>query len=232
MTSIMRRTVRGAATGLGALALVAGTAACGGLIPGGDDEQDTGGTSSEEGDKGGDDAESGKDEESTEETTAEETGSEESEAEDAGEGAQEEAEDTTEDEGTAAGAGGSDEGGDQAASSEPLSEEDLTAVGDVYYEFMQAAVAKDGEAACSLITNPMTNEPLSGAALTGCAEGFEGEAENGEIDPEMAEMLDRSMIEGVDNGDGTAGATLMGSDAGVTMIKASDGKWYIDGSKV
>ncbi|ATG54794.1 hypothetical protein CFK41_08470 [Brachybacterium ginsengisoli] len=227
MTSIMRRTVRGAATGLGALALVAGTAACGGLIPGGDDEQDTGGTSSEEDDKGGDDTESGKDEESTEETDAEE-----SEAEDAGEGAQEEAADGAEDEGSAAGEGASDEGADEAASSEPLSEEDLTAVGDVYYEFMQAAVAKDGEAACSLITNPMTNEPLSGAALSGCAEGFEGEAENGEIDPEMAEMLDRSMIEGVDNGDGTAGATLMGSDAGVTMIKASDGKWYIDGSKV
>lgn len=227
MTSIMRRTVRGAATGLGALALVAGTAACGGLIPGGDDEQDTGGTSSEENDKGGDDTESGKDEESTEETDAEE-----SEAEDAGEGAQEEAEDGAEDEGSAAGEGASDEGADEAASSEPLSEEDLTSVGDVYYEFMQAAVAKDGEAACSLITNPMTNEPLSGAALSGCAEGFEGEAENGEIDPEMAEMLDRSMIEGVDNGDGTAGATLMGSDAGVTMIKASDGKWYIDGSKV
>lgn len=37
MTSIMRRTVRGAATGLGALALVAGASACGSLL-GGDDE--------------------------------------------------------------------------------------------------------------------------------------------------------------------------------------------------
>ncbi|MGO1505890.1 MAG: hypothetical protein ACTH0H_08340, partial [Brachybacterium sp.] len=40
MTSIMRRTVRGAAAGLGALAIVAGTAACGGLL-GGDAEEDS-----------------------------------------------------------------------------------------------------------------------------------------------------------------------------------------------
>lgn len=225
MTSIMRRTVRGAATGLGALAIVAGTAACGGLIGGGDDGGD-GGTSSEEDSKGGEDSETTKDEETTEETT-EETG----EAEDAGEGAEEEAEDSTEGDDDAA-AGSSDEGGDQAASGEALSEEDLTAVGDVYFEFLQAAAAQDGNAACSLITHPATGEPLEGAELSACAEGFEGETEDSQIDPSVAEAMDRSMVEGVDNGDGTAGVTLMGSDGGVTFIKASDGKWYIDGSKV
>ena len=60
MTSIMRRTVRGAAAGLGALAIVAGTAACGGLL-GGDAEEDS--PSVEEQDPAQDEGEDGADEE-------------------------------------------------------------------------------------------------------------------------------------------------------------------------
>src|SRR5699024_782231 len=123
-------------------------------------------------------------------------------------------------------AGASEEAGDGAA--EALSEDDLTAVGDTYYEFLEAAAASDGEAACSLITNPDTDEPLKSGEVKLCAEGFEGGAEESPVDPSLMDAIDRSMVEAGDNGDGTAGVTLMGQDAGVTFVDV-EGSWCRDG---
>ena len=231
MTSTMRRTVRGTAAGLGALAIIAGASACGSLLGGGGDEGGTGTTKeqpaeedsaaaeedSAAAEEGGEAAEEGG-EAAEEGASAEESGA-------ADESATEE--DTSAEETTTDAAAE----GDDAAAGAALSEEDLTAVGDAYYAFVQAAATSDGKAACGLVTNPNTGNPLEGSEIEACAEGFEGEADKSEIDPSMADALDRSMIEGVDNGDGTAGVTLMGSDAGVTFVKADDGKWYIDGSE-
>lgn len=238
MSSIMRRTVRGAAAGMGALAIIAGTAACGGLLPGGGGEEttaeesgteeteDTGGEETDE--SGGTEETDGTGGEETDESGGEETDdsgtSEGSEGTDGTSGEETDDSGTTEDD-------AADEGDDTAAGG-ALTDEDLTAVGDVYFEFLQAAVAADGEKACSLITNPNTGEPLSGAEAAGCAQGFEGQAEeSGGIDPSVADSLDRSMVEAVDNGDGTAGVTVMGSDAGVVFVKAGDGNWYMDGGQ-
>lgn len=226
MTSIMRRSVRGAAAGLGALAIVAGTAACGGLLDGGDEgDGDTGTeeTQEEDGDSSeGEDTETEEDTESSEDTE----NSEDTETEEDTEGSDdsETTEESTDD-------GADSEDGDDAAAGGELSEDDLTAVGDTYYEFLEAAAASDGEAACSLITNPDTDKPLEGGQVQACAEGFEGGAEESGVDPSMMDAIDRSMVEAVDNGDGTAGVTLMGQDAGVTFVDV-DGSWYIDGSQI
>lgn len=241
MTSTMRRTVRGTAAGMGALAIIAGTAACGDLLGGGDDEGD-GGTGTEETQEESGESEEGESEESADDSAeSEETGSgdeadADDEAEGAGESAEEEAEDGVEDaddstDDAGAEEGDSEESGDDTASGEALSEEDLTAVGDLYEVFLQALGENDGEAACALITNPMNGEPLEGTMLSECAEGFEDEGQSAGVDPELLDSLDRSMIEGVDNGDGTASATLMGTDVGFTFVKADDGEWYIDGSQ-
>ncbi len=198
MTSIMRRTVRGTAAGLGALAIIAGAAACGG----GETE------------------------------TTDPAVSEEKPAEDAGEPA-DEADPVEEDGGEAS----TDEGeGDAAASEgdaaagEPLSEEDLTAAGDRFFEFLQAAAGADGETACSLITNPLTDQPLEGKDRDECVTSFTETAGEAGVDPATADMMERSMIEAVDNGDGTAGITLLGTDAGLSVLKADDGQWYVDGA--
>lgn len=217
MTSNMRRTMRAAAAGMGALAIVAGTAACGGLL-GGDDEagtstEETGqdGADAPEPDEDGSDTEEGSDDSEQSEDTASEEEAEKTE----------DAEDPQE-----------SEDGEDAAAGEELSEEDLTAAGDVFFTFIMAAAEKNGEDACALITNPNTGDPLEGEQLSDCAEGFEGEAEEQDIDPSMADSLDRSMIEAADNGDGTASVTMVGQDSGFTYIKADDGNWYIDGSSV
>lgn len=218
MTAIMRRTVRASAATLGALAIVTGTAACGGLL-GGDEESDGDTTTTEE--ESTSDAEEEADDDMAEQgsESGDDTASEEDGAD----------EDSSDAEGMDEDSSGDD--ADDAASGEPLSEDDLTAVGDRFYEFLEAAANTDGEAACSLVSHPTTGEPLSGPELAGCIEGFESEAGEQPIDPSMMDALDRSMIEGVDNGDGTAGVELLGEDGGVVFIKGEDGQWYIDGSQ-
>ncbi|AXK45173.1 hypothetical protein [Brachybacterium saurashtrense] len=213
MTAIMRRTVRASAATLGALAIVTGTAACGGLLGGNEDGD--GGTTTEE--ESPSDAEEDADDDMAEQDAG------------TGDGAASEDEGSSDDEGMDEDA--SDGDSDDAASGEALSEDDLTAVGDRFYEFLEAAANADGEAACGLVSHPTTGEPLSGPELAGCIEGFESEAGEQPIDPSMMDAIDRSMIEGVDNGDGTAGIELLGEDGGVVFVQGEDGQWYIDGSQ-
>ena len=225
MTSIMRRTVRGTAATLGALAIVAGAAACGGLT-GGDEEKDDSTTveegSSEDGPDSEDDASEADGTAAEEGEGAAEEGAE--AAEEAESAAEEEAEDASDADGDTS----AEEGQDAEAGS--LSEDDLTAVGDRFYEFLEAAAQADGDAACALVMNPATDAPLGDAERGACAQGFEERAEEQGVDPAIFDVIDRSMIEGVDNGDGTAGITMLGKDGGFTFVEADDGQWYIDGN--
>ena len=225
MTAIMRRTVRGTAATLGALAIVAGAAACGGLT-GGDEETDDSTTveegSSEDGPDSEDDASEADGTAAEEGEGAAEEGAE--AAEEAESAAEEEAEDASDADGDTS----AEEGEDAEAGS--LSEDDLTAVGDRFYEFLEAAAQADGDAACALVMNPATDAPLGDAERGACAQGFEERAEEQGVDPAIFDVIDRSMIEGVDNGDGTAGITMLGKDGGFTFVEADDGQWYIDGN--
>lgn len=217
MNAIMRKSVRGTAAGLGALAIIVGASACGTIsdLAGGGD--------------GGDDPAA---EEPAEDEGAEGEGAEEEGAEGEGAGAEEDgaAEDAGGESSDGGAAGEETEGGEAGA----LSEEDLTAAGDQGLAFLKAAASGDGEGACAVVLDPTTGNGMSGSTLEACAAGFEGKAEEegATFDPSAAEALDRSMIEATDNGDGTAGLTMMGTDAGVTMVKGEDGKWYVDSSAV
>lgn len=221
MNSIMRKTVRGTATGLGALALIAGASACGAIgdLAGGGEGGDD--PSAEQPAPEGEESEGGESEGSdTESEGSESEGAEVSESEDA-EIADTESEDAEGSEGDAA-AGGSD--------GEPISEEDLTAAGDQAFEFVKAAATGEAETACSLAMDPTTGSGMSGSNLESCVAGFEESAEEAgtEFDPSVADALDRSMVETSDNGDGTAAVSLGGVDAGFAMVQGEDGKWYVD----
>lgn len=199
MRSIMRTTTRRAAVAVGALALAAGAAGCGALT-------------------GGDEPE-------TETTAEEEAGTEEDAATE--EDATTEDDAATEEDATEEDAATEDDAAaeDAAAESGPLSDEDLTAAADRFYEFLEKAAASDFVGACGLMIDPTTDEPVSGATAEGCAEGLEtGLGEN----VSALGSIDRSSVETTDNGDGTAAVQFMGSDFGYNMVKASDGQWYID----
>lgn len=218
MNSIMRRTVRGTATGLGALALIAGASACGAI-------GDLAG-----GGEGGDDPSAEQPAPEGEESEGGESEGSESEGEDA-EGAGSEGAEGSESEGSE-GESESTEGDDAAGGSEgePVSEEDLTAAGDRAFEFVKAAASGDAEGACALALDPTTGSGMSGSSAESCVAGYEesAEEEGTAFDPSIADALDRSMVETSDNGDGTVAVSFMGEDAGISMVQGDDGEWYVD----
>ncbi|MGP9536887.1 hypothetical protein ACT3SP_02695 [Brachybacterium sp. AOP43-C2-M15] len=224
MTTIMRRTVRGASAGLGALAIIAGTAACGGLLDGdegqgGDDpaveepaddgaEENGAGDDGTENDGAEDDGAAGESDTDTDDTDSDGTDSVDTDSDGTEEG----------DEGAAA-------GGDDDAAGGSLSEDDLTAAGDRFMEFFEAIGEEDAEGACELLIDPDTGAPAEGSGLERCAAEFEkGLGED--FDPSLVSVIDRAMIDAVDNGDGTAGITLMDEPSDMTMALV-DGEWYL-----
>lgn len=222
MNSIMRKTVRGTATGLGALALIAGASACGAIgdLTGGGEGGDD--PSAEQPAPEGEASEGGESEGSdTESEGSEGEGAEGSESEGAEGG-------DTESEGS--------EGDDAAGGSEgePVAEEDLTTAGDRAFEFVKAAASGDAEGACALALDPTTGSGMSGSSAESCVAGYEesAEEEGTALDPSIADALDRSMVETSDNGDGTVAVSFMGEDAGISMVQGDDGKWYVNSAEL
>lgn len=218
MNSIMRRTVRGTAAGLGALALIAGASACGAigdLTGGGEGGDDPSAEQPADEEEGGE-FEGGEPEGAESEGSAEDGESSE------GDGAStDESEDA---EGDDAG-GDTSEGGDEAAG--PISEEELTTAGDRFYAFFEAIGAQDPEGACRLVIDYDTGEPAESDGLQTCVDSFDEEF-GGDFDPSAVDAIERSMIGAEDNGDGRASITMLDEPADMYMKKADDGQWYIE----
>lgn len=179
MTSTMRRTVRGTASALGALAIIAGASACGSLLGGGDEGEKS--TSEEQPAEG-----EGSDEETTTDSAAE---------------------------------------GDDAAAGEALSDEDIAAASERFVEFIHVLDDGDPVAACAFVVNPATGEPMTGDEATACGDGLAPSMEG--LEPGSMDVIDASMIEATDNGDGTVGITMGGTEFPYSMTKGSDGEWYV-----
>ena len=71
--------------------------------------------------------------------------------------------------------------------------------------------------------------PAEGKGLQTCVDSFEELMQDEEFDPSTIAAFDRSMFSAVDNGDGRAEITILGESTEILMVKAEDGKWYIDG---
>lgn len=218
MNSIMRRTVRGTAAGLGALALIAGASACGAIgdLTGGGEGGDDPSAEQPADEEDGGESEGGEPEGAESEGSAEDGESSE------GDGAStDESEDA---EGDDAG-GDTSEGGDEAAG--PISEEELTTAGDRFYAFFEAIGAQDPEGACRLVIDYDTGEPAESDGLQTCVDSFDEEF-GGDFDPSAVDAIERSMIGAEDNGDGRASITMLDEPADMYMKKADDGQWYIE----
>jgi hypothetical protein len=209
MNSIMRRTVRGAATGLGALALITGASACG-MLGGGDEGGEEPSVEQPAEDDGADDGAEGEESEGSEDAESSEDG--ESEGEDA----------TTEDESDASGTD-EDAAGDEAAG--PVDQAGLDAASQRFVDFIQVMDDGDGEAACAFFIDPTTDEPVAGETLTQCGEMIAPQMEA--FEPGSMDIVDVSMVEATDNGDGTVGISLGGSEFPYSMSQGEDGEWYM-----
>jgi len=213
MNAIMRKSVRGSAAGLGALAIIVGASACGTIsdLAGGGD--------------GGDDPAV---EEPAEDEGAEGEGAEGAEgegAEDEGAGAEEDG--AAEDAGGESSDGGAadeeTEGGEAAGGS--LDQSELDAASERFVEFVQVMDDGDGEKTCSFFIDPTTDKPVEGETLTKCGEMLASQEEG--LEPGSMDMIDASMVEASDNGDGTVSISMMGSEFPYPMAKADDGEWYM-----
>lgn len=229
MNTMMRRTVRGTATALGALAIVVGTAGCGSLLGGGDDSrtddqeqgqeqdgEDTGEDTSTEDDSTTED--SADDTEDSSDDSAEET--DDADTDDAAGGS---TDDSTDDAADDSDDATDDSGTDTAAGD--LSDEDLDAASQRFVDFMQVMDDGDGEAACAFFLDPQTDEPVTGKTLEMCGEMVTPQMEG--LEPGTMDILDASMVTAIDNGDGTVTIDMMGTEFPNPMAKASDGEWYL-----
>lgn len=117
---------------------------------------------------------------------------------------------------------------DEAAEgeAEAFSDEDLQGASDRFYEFLEYTVTGDFEAACGMVLNPVTDEPMSGEEAEACAGGMEGTSAS-QLDESALDAISPEDIEATDNGDGTVAISMMGSDFPYGMTKGSDGEWYI-----
>lgn len=109
---------------------------------------------------------------------------------------------------------------------EAFSDEDLQGASDRFYEFLEYTVTGDFEAACGMVLNPVTDEPMSGEEAEACAGGMEGTSAS-QLDESALDAISAEDIEATDNGDGTVAISMMGSDFPYGMTKGSDGEWYI-----
>lgn len=229
MNTMMRRTVRGTATALGALAIVVGTAGCGSLLGGGDDSRT-------------DDQEQGQEqdgEDTGEDTSTEDDSTTEDSADDTEESSDDSAEETDDADTDDAAGGSTDDSTDDAADDSDdatddsgtdtaagdLSDEDLDAASQRFVDFMQVMDDGDGEAACAFFLDPQTDEPVTGKTLEMCGEMVTPQMEG--LEPGTMDILDASMVTAIDNGDGTVTIDMMGTEFPNPMAKASDGEWYL-----
>lgn len=244
MRTISRRTVRGAATMLGALAIVVGTAGCGSLLDGWGGGDDSGADDQEQGQEppaeddapAGDTSDDSDDSDDTDD--ADDTDDNADQATDDAEDPDDSADDShgsaggsTEEDSTDDSAGAADEDSDDdgADPAEPLSDADLEAATSRFVDFWEAFATGDGETACRLVVDHDTGKPAEVKGLQTCVDSFEELMQDEEFDPSTIAAFDRSMFSAVDNGDGRAEITILGESTEILMVKAEDGKWCIDG---
>ena len=119
------------------------------------------------------------------------------------------------------------DGGGQAAGS-PFSDEQLEAASQRFVEGLQLLDDQDWDAACALVLDPTTRTAPEGERLQECADGVEPAlASYSELlVPGRFDVIDTSMVEAVDNGDGTVSLSLLGEPLDIPMVQGDDQEWY------
>lgn len=206
MNAVMRRVVRRTSLGLGALALAAGAAACGGdngeqQAP----EQDPAIQEPAAQDEGDLEPSDGDGQQSAKEGE----GAEAPDASDGDEGGENDED---------------DEGEESGSSTEEVTTEQIDAATQRWVEFMQAVVDGDGEMACQYMINPETGE--TGDEDPECAQAFEEEVMS-QVDGDAYGEFDASLVAAEDNGDGTVTIMLEGRPFPMVMTPGDDGAWYL-----
>lgn len=104
---------------------------------------------------------------------------------------------------------------------------DLAAAEQQVISYFRALGDQDAEAACGLLLDESTGEPLAGDALSSCASYLEESGSMDAFTPEIVEQITPEALTSVHQDDGTIAVSVEGSTA-LALAQAADGEWYID----
>ena len=111
----------------------------------------------------------------------------------------------------------------------PFDQEELDAASQRFVDLLQVIDDQDWEAACGMVLDPRTGTAPEGARLEECADRVESVfAERTEpLAPGAFDALDATMVEAVDEGDGTVSLSVLGDVLDIPMVQGRDGLWYL-----
>lgn len=105
----------------------------------------------------------------------------------------------------------------------PVAPEDQQAAKDRFWQWAQAVDGGDYQGACRLMTLPDQTEPMPEAGVSACADSLKGQ----NIDQGQLTGITEDILDTRGNDDGTVTISSQGEDFPYSMVKASDGQWYI-----
>lgn len=117
--------------------------------------------------------------------------------------------------------------GGAATDAGPFSDEELEQASARFVEGLQLLDDQDWEGACGLVLDPSTGAAPEGERLQECVDGV-GPAVAAYADvlePGTFDVIDPSMAQATDDGDGTVSLSLLDEPVDVPMVRA-DGEWY------
>lgn len=119
-----------------------------------------------------------------------------------------------------------DEEGDETA--EPFSEDELERAAERFVEALALLEDRGWAGTCTMVLDPSTGTALEGERLSDCVEEVEpaASAYAEDLEPGAFDAIDPSMVEVVDEGDGTVALSILDQPVEVPMRQGEDGRWY------
>lgn len=119
-----------------------------------------------------------------------------------------------------------DEEGDETA--EPFSEDELERAAERFVEALALLEDRDWAGTCAMVLDPSTGKAPEGERLSDCVEdvrpAVSGYADG--LEPGALDAIEPSMVEAVDEGDGSVSLSIMDQPVDVPMVPGDDGRWY------
>ena len=118
-----------------------------------------------------------------------------------------------------------EESGEQAG---PFSEQELEGASARFVEALERLEDRDWEGTCAMVLDPSTGTAPEGERLSDCVEdvrpAVSGYADG--LEPGALDAIEPSMVEAVDEGDGSVSLSIMDQPVDVPMVPGEDGRWY------
>lgn len=119
--------------------------------------------------------------------------------------------------------------GGGGSSTGPVEEAELVAASQRFVDALQVLDDQDWEAACGFVLDPTTGTAPEGERLQECVDGVEPALapQADQLRPGTFDVIEPSMVEASDNGDGTVSLSVLGEDIDIPMVRGVDGAWYL-----